>query len=285
MADTAFQTQYRQEFVAGFEQRQSLLRDTVTTEYSQTRGNAVVFLVADSGGAEAQNRGVSGLIPARADNLTQNTCTLQEWHDLVRKSGFNIFASQSDQRRIMQESTMATLNRKIDRDIVDQLDSTTLQIGTAAGIPTIDLVQQAQVKLQNAQVPWDSNITLLCTPAFMSYLEQAPEFAKATYVPARPWAGSDENANWRDQPMMYRWKNMGIISHPKLPVIGTTGEQSYMYHKSAVGHACNTTSIDTAVGYDEENDYSFARATIYCGSKLLQNSGVIEILSDGSARA
>ena len=32
MADTAFQTQYRQEFIAGFEQRQSLLRDTVTTE-------------------------------------------------------------------------------------------------------------------------------------------------------------------------------------------------------------------------------------------------------------
>ena len=30
--DTAFQTQYRQEFIATYEQRQSLLRDTVTTE-------------------------------------------------------------------------------------------------------------------------------------------------------------------------------------------------------------------------------------------------------------
>ena len=32
MSDTAFQIQYRQEFIASFEQHQSLLRDTVTTE-------------------------------------------------------------------------------------------------------------------------------------------------------------------------------------------------------------------------------------------------------------
>ena len=48
MSDTAYQTQYRQEFIAGFEQRQSLLRDTVTTE-AVIKGNTAVFLVADSG--------------------------------------------------------------------------------------------------------------------------------------------------------------------------------------------------------------------------------------------
>ena len=285
MADTAFQTQYRTEFVAGFEQRQSLLRDTVTTEYSQTRGNTVVFLVADSGGSEAQTRGVNGLIPARADNLTQNSCTLAEWHDLVRKTGFNIFASQGDQRRIMQETTQSTINRKIDSDIIAQLDTTSVTVGSGTAVPTVDTIQHAQVKLQNADVPWDGNLTLLCTPSFMSYLEQAPEFAKATYVPARPWAGSDENANWRDMPMMYRWKNMAVISHPNLPVIGTTSEQSYLYHKSAIGHAANMDSLDSAVGYDEEQDYSFARVSVFMGSKLLQGSGVVEILSDGSARA
>jgi hypothetical protein len=38
MADTAFQKQYRQEFIAGFEQTQSLVRDTVTTE-ATIKGN------------------------------------------------------------------------------------------------------------------------------------------------------------------------------------------------------------------------------------------------------
>ena len=50
MADTAFQTQYRDEFIAGFEQRQSLVRGTVTTE-AEVKGNSAVFLVADSGSA------------------------------------------------------------------------------------------------------------------------------------------------------------------------------------------------------------------------------------------
>ena len=109
MAQTAYQTQYRQEFIAGFEARQSLLRSCCVTE-AVIKGNIATFLVADSGGASAVTRGVNGLIPARADNLTQTSATLTEWHDLVQKTGFNVFASQGDQRRVMQE-TSSGLNR------------------------------------------------------------------------------------------------------------------------------------------------------------------------------
>lgn len=285
MAEHAFQTQYRDEFIAGFEQRQSLLRDTVTTEFEKTRGNTVVFLVADSGGAVAQSRGVNGLIPARADDLTQNNATLREWHDLVRKTGFNIFASQGDQRRIMQETTMGVINRKIDSEITDSLATGTVTVGGTGVIPTIDTIQHAQVKLQNASVPWDSNVTLLAQPSLMSYLEQAPEFGKATYVGVRPWSGADENANWRDMPMAYRWKNMMVISHPNLAGKGTTAESSYMYHKTAIGHAADKESLSSAVGYNDEQDYSYARASMYMGSAVLQNSGIVVITGDGSARA
>ncbi len=83
MVDTAYQTQYRDEFIASFEQRSTLLRETVTTE-AVIKGNQAVFLVAGSGGASAVTRGANGLIPARNDDNTQNTVTLREWHDLVR---------------------------------------------------------------------------------------------------------------------------------------------------------------------------------------------------------
>jgi hypothetical protein len=285
MADTAFQTQYRDEFIAGFEQRQSLLRETVVTEFEKTRGNTVVFLVADSGAAEAVTRGVNGLIQARADNLTQQSCTLNEWHDLVRKTGFNIYASQGDQRRIMQETTMAVLNRKIDDQIITELNTGTVTIGAASTIPTVDLVQHGQVKLQNASVPWDSNITLLCQPSFLSFLEQAPEFSKASYVNVRPFAGEDQNANWRDMPMAYRWKHMLVVSHPNLPGKGTTSEISFMYHKNSMGHAADSATIQSYVGYNEEHDYSFARCSLYMGAKLLQDSGIVVITADGATRA
>ena len=77
MADTAFQTQYRQEFIAAFEEGQSWLRSTCVTE-AVIKGNQATFLVAGSGGATAVTRGVNGLIPARADDLNQTTATLAE---------------------------------------------------------------------------------------------------------------------------------------------------------------------------------------------------------------
>lgn len=279
MSDTAFQTQYRQEFIYGFEQRQSLLRTTVTTE-AQLKGNEAVFLVADSGDAEAVTRGINGLIPARSDNNTQNTATLQEWHDKDRKTGFNIFASQGDQRKIMQMSTMGVINRKIDQEIITTLGTGTVTIGSSGAVPGVPTFQHARVKLTNASVPWDSNITLLCQPSFLAYLEQAPEFASADYVNLRPYAGED--GSWRDQPMAYRWRNALLIEHPNLPGKGTAAEKSYMYHKNSIGHAANTGEMDSVVGYDEEDDYSFARCSIFMGSKLLQDAGVIAITHDGS---
>lgn len=282
MADTAFQTQYRQEFIAGFEQRQSLLRELVTTE-SVIKGNTAVFLVADSGGAEAVTRGTNGLIPARNDNNTQNSCVLGEWHDLARKTGFNIFASQGNQRQIMQDTTMGTMNRKIDSQIITELNTGTVTAGSSSVVGSVSLFQTGRVKLTNASVPWDSNVSFLCQPSFIAYLEQAPEFASAKYVDLRPYAGQD--AAWRDKPMAYKWRNCLIVEHPSLPGKATSSEKSFLFHKTAIGHAANTGGMESEVGYDGEQAYSWARCSMYMGAKLLQNTGIIVFTHDGSAFA
>jgi hypothetical protein len=117
---------------------------------------------------------------------------------------------------------------------------------------------------------------LLCQPSFLAYLEQAPEFASADYIDVKPYAGQ-QNPSWRDKPMAYRWRNCLIIEHPNLTGQGTSSEKSWMYHKSAVGHAVNTGGMSTAVGYDDEQDYSYARCSIFMGSVLMQSAGVVEI--------
>lgn len=274
MADTAYQTAYRDEFIAGFEQKQSLVRSTVTTE-ANVNGNTAVFLVADSGSAAATTRGVNGLIPARADNLTQNSCTLAEWHDLVRRTGFNLYASQGDGRRIMQDTTMGVLNRKVDTDIITALETGTQDTGTAATM-SLSLAMYALTILGNNAVPLDGNISGLITPGAYAYLMQTKEFASVDYVNNKPF----ENGM-----TMFRWAGVNWIVHPNLTGKGTSAEKCIVYHKSAIGHACDVASIATAVGYDEEQDYSFARATAYMGSKLLQNTGVVIINHDGSAFA
>ena len=283
MSDTAFQIQYRQEMIQAFEQHQSLLRDTVTTD-AVVKGNQAVFLVAGSGGAGAVKRGTNGLIPARSDDNTQNTATLEDWHDLVRKTSFNVFASQGNQRAVMQMSTMAVINRKIDELIINQLNTGTIAIGSATTIPSVSLFQNGRVKLSNASVPWDSNITLLCQPSFLAYMEQATEFANADYVELRPYAGAT-NPSWQDKPMAYRWRNALLIEHPNLPGKGTSSEKNFLYHKTAIGHAADVAGLEAPVGYNEEQDYSYARASCAMGSALLQNTGVVVMTADGSAYA
>lgn len=278
MSDTAFQIQYRQEFIAGFEQRESLLRECVTTE-AVIKGNQATFLVVDSGGATAVTRGSNGLIPARADNNTQTTATLSEWHDLVRKTNFNIFASQGNQRSIMQMTTMAVMNRKTDQMIIDVLEtaSVTIPVTTAS----VALVTRAKTKLGNAGVPWDSNLFAAITPAFEGYLMQTKEFASREYVGKLPTDGAD--LAWRDRPLMYYWMGVNWLVHPNLPGFGTASASCFMWHKSAVGHAINTAGLDTPVGYNEEQAYSWARCSGDMGGAKLQDSGIVEMLHDDSA--
>lgn len=278
VTETAFQTQYRQEFIAGFEQRQSLLRDTTTTE-AVIKGNTAVFLVADSGGATAVTRGVNGRIPGRADDNQQNSCTLAEYHDKVEKTGFNIFASQGNQRLIMQLSSMGVINRSIDSIILSELANATVTTGSAAPF-TVDLFAKAQATLGAAKVPWDGNITALLSPAALSRLQAATEFANAQYVNSKP---NVDDPSWKDKPQAYRWRNVLIIPHPALANVSSpSSEVCYMYHKSAIGHAANAAGIDSVVDYNKEDDYSYARTTIYMGAKLLQNDGVIKIPHDAT---
>lgn len=281
MAETAYQIQYRQEFIAGFEQRQSLLRDAVTTE-AVIKGNTATFLVADSGSATAVTRGVNGLIPARADNLSQPAATLVEWHDLVRKTSFNIFASQGNQRAIMQQTSMGVVNRKIDTDIITELGTGSVSGGS--GTADMTLVTKAMAILQVAEVPWDLNICALVTPAFHAYLLQVREFASREYIGGAPPVDHADPA-WRDKPRAFMWLDMMWIVHPNLTGVGTASAKCFFFHKSAIGHAYNSENIQALAGYDEEQDYSWARCSIFMGSQLLQNSGVVVVTHDDSALA
>ena len=274
MASTAFQTLYRQEFVSAFEVRQSWLRSCTTTATSMN-GNQAVFLVAGSGSATAVTRGVNGLIPARSDDLTQNTATLAEWHDLVQRTGFNVESSQGDARRIMQETSMGVINRKIDADIIAQLDTATNDTGSSA-TGSLALIAKSMAILGNAGVPIEdeNNMFGVITPALHAYLMQVASFTSADYVEVKPFAGPARRFR--------RWYGVNWIVHPNLTGVGTSTEKCYIFHRDAIGHAVNR-EMNIKVGYNEEQDYSYARTSVFMGSKLLQNSGVVQVKHDGSA--
>jgi hypothetical protein len=263
MAVSAPVTQFRNETVKGFEVDEALLRMTATTE-AVIKGNTATFLVADSGSATATTRGVNGLIPARNNNLTQTSATLVEKNDLVEMTNFNIFQSQGDQRKIMQDTSRGVINRDIDQVLITVLNTGTLDTG-AVQPASLGMALRAKTILGNNKVPFDGNIFAAITPAFEAYLLQVAEFSSADYVAVKPMA--DATLAWRDAPMMYRWLGVNWIVHPELPGVGTAAEKCFMYH------------------YEEKQNISWARTTVYHGAALLQNAGVVVLNHDGSSSA
>lgn len=277
MSDSAFQTMYRQEYIQSFERRQSLLRECVTTE-AVIKGTTAVFLVAGSGGATATTRGINGQIPARADDQTQLSCQLAEWHDLVRKTGFNVFGSQGDQRRMMQETTMAVVNRKIDSLIISQLETGTNDTGAAKNM-SLSLAMYAKTILGNNDAG-GGNVYAAITPAAEAFLMQTTEFSNAQYVDVKPFAQTNPQISGR-----FQWAGVEWTVHTGLTGLGTAAEKCLMWNKMAIGQAADTKGLQTPVGYMEEQDYSYARASIFMGAKALQNSGIVVINHDGSSFA
>jgi hypothetical protein len=277
MADSAFQVQYRKEHVAAFEQNYSILRATTVRE-AVIKGNQAVFLVAGSGGLSAITRGVNGLIPYNTVSNVQNTCTLNEYHAPFERTGFNIFASQGDQKRIMQMASVAVLNRNIDTTIIGQLDTATSTTGSTA-TANLPMVIHARTILGNNAVPLseEENMFAVISPSFEGYLMQATEFSSADYVEVKPFAGPAKQ--------MRRWMGVNWFVHPSLTGKGTTSEKCYMYHKNAMGHAANSTEMDVKVDYDGKQDLSWSRASLFHGAILLQTTGIVQMLHDGSAYA
>lgn len=275
MSDTAFQTMYRDEFIAGFEKRQSLARRTVTTEVD-IKGNQATFLVADSGGASAVTRGVNGDIPTRPDNLNQYTATLLEWHDVPERTNFNLYASQGDGRKIMQQTSMGVINRKIDDDIHTALETATVTWNSGStDIADLTAITKAKTTLGNAFALEEEPFALI-TPAFHGYLMGINQFTSADYVKLQPF----ENVS---KSMAFNWFGINWIVDGGLSGVGTNAAKCYMYSRQAMGHACDMESMETEVGYDRKNDKSWARCSTFMGSKLLQNSGVVKMLHDDSA--
>lgn len=275
MAESAPITQYRQELVGEFEEGTSYLRQTTVTEGAY-KGNQVTFLVGGSGNASAVTRGINGLIPARANSLTQSTATLTEWHDLPRTTDFNIFQSQGDLRRLMQMDTRKVLNRRIDADIIAQLDTATTNLG-AASTMSLAAVAKAKVTLGENEVPTDDidNMWAIATPAVEGYLMQTTEFTSRDYVDIQPLIGKPRRT--------LRWAGFNWVFHPNLTGVGTSSEKCYFYHRDAIGSAFNVGEMDLAAGHNDEQGYYYVRCSAYTGAKLLQQNGIVQFLHDASA--
>lgn len=267
--------QYRQATVDQFEGRLSILR-AMTTKETMRSGQIATFLVAGSGTDTAVTRGVNGQIPYGNPTNSQLTATLVEKHAPYELTGFNVFASQGDQKEIMRKASMAVINRDIDLTVLAELANATIDTGAYA-TGSFAMVQKAKAYLGNQDVPVEEaeNMFAIVTPGFMAYLEQVTEFSSSDYVDIKPLVGPVRK--------MLRWSGVNWAVSARCTGAGTSTELCYMWHRAALGYAVNVGEDTIAIGYDDKQDTSWSRATIFHAAKILQNTGIVQMKHDGSA--
>jgi hypothetical protein len=274
MSIEAAMIQYRRDFVPAFEQKMSLLKLTTTKE-TVMQGNQATFLVSGSGGDTAVTRGTNGQIPYGNPTNNQVTATLVEKHAPYELTGFNVFASQGNQIQVMRNASIAVINRDIDLTLLAELANATQDFGS--GTATLQTVTGAQAILGNndVDVEEEDNMFAIISPAFRGYLMQTTEFANGDYVDMKPFGGPARK--------MFRWMGINWIVSSRITGLGTASEICYMFHRKAIGYAVNVGEEKIAAGYDEKQDTSWSRASVYHGAKILQNNGIVKITHDGSA--
>lgn len=267
--------QYRRETVDQFEGKVSVLR-AMTTKETVTKGNQATFLVAGSGTDTAVSRGVNGLIPYGNPTNTQVTATLVEKHAPYELTGFNVFASQGDQKAVMRQASMNVINRDIDLTILAELANATIDTGAYA-TASLAMVEKAKGYLGNQDVPVEEedNMFAIVSSGFMAYLRQTKEFAHAQYVDVKPLVGPTRK--------MLRWNGVNWAQSARITGAGTSAELCYMWHRSALGYSINLGEDSIDIGYDAKQDTSWSRATVFHGAKILQNTGIVQMKHDGSA--
>jgi hypothetical protein len=249
-----------------------------TVQEAVIKGNTAVFLVAGSGGVSATTRGVNGFIAFGVVNNAQKSCTLVEYHAPFETTDFNIFASQGDQKRIMQMASVAVLNRNIDSTIITELDAgVTNHAGSTGVVGSVDIVERAVTILGNNEVPVDeeNNLFAIITPAFRSYLRQTTEYANGLYVDYKPFTGPVRR--------VWKWAGINWLCSVRLTGLGTSAEKCYLLHKDSIGHAANMKDMEVDVGYERKQKNSWSNASLYHGTKTLQTAGMVQIIHDGSA--
>ena len=271
MADnTIMQTLYAQEFTEIYERKQSHFRGTVTTE-GQVHGDNFIFIL--NGAADtAVERGANGAIPWASDDQTSATLTLKEYHHLARKNNFNVMSSSAPQRESMQKRGVVSINQKTDALIIAQMDTSTTSITAAAG--SLSWMLQGCEKLWANDVPNDGNCYGALTPKAYAQMMKVAQFTSSDYIDERPFM---RGAQMKDF-LGVKW-----FMHTGLTDLGGASANCLLWHRDACGHGINQGDIQTDIGVNGEQDYSYARASAYQGAKLLQNEGIVIMNHDDTA--
>lgn len=285
--DAAFVRQYEQETHAVFQRQGSFLRPTVRVK-DNVVGKSTTFQKVGKGAATTKAR--HGVITPMNQDHTALECTLADfyagdWVDKLDEAKTNI-----DERMAIAMGGAAALGRKVDDQIFTELDATA-QTAIAWTVTSKAAIENALLNMVQAldanDVPNDGMRYGALTPKAWAFAMKVESFASADYV-------GSTGLPFSEGAPIGRFKNwLGVLwtVHSGCPGRGTATAKVFAWHKMSVGYAtgahagnaAQNQAVSADITWHGDRAAHFVNHMMSGGSKLIDDTGVIEGAVDDTA--
>lgn len=279
--DTAFIRDYEARVHHNFQRQGGHLRNTVRMK-TDIVGTSTTFQVIGKGTATTKSR--NGDVTPMNIGHTAVECTLADFYAADDVDKLDEAKTNIDERDAIAKSGSWALGRKVDDQIITQLNATTettitFTVTSQAAI-LASLLEMCEA-LDDNDVPNDGMRYGLLTPRAWSQAMTVEEFASGDYVgpTGLPLTeGAPLSQRW------FAWNGVMWKVHTGLPGKGTATANIYVWHKTAVGyatgkHAGNVASnqaVSADIWWNGDRQAHRITHAMSGGGCLIDSTGVIE---------
>ena len=260
----SFTKAFEAEVHTAYQRTGSKLRNTVRFK-NNVKGSSTTFQKVGKGTASVKTR--HGLVPVMNINHTPVECTLTDYYAGDWLDSLDELKIGYDERSVIVNAGAYALGRKTDDLIITALGGATNSVGDGTTTLSKSLILDAFSSLNNKDVPDDGQRFGIVGANEWNALLNLQEFSDSDYVGNEfPWLKGTESRKW-----------LGIvwIMHTGLPT--DTGKRNcFIYHKTAIGHACGQDVI-TDISWHGDYAAYFINNMMSQGACLIDNDGVVKI--------
>jgi hypothetical protein len=280
--DNAFIRQYESDVKHVFQREGGYLRPAVRMKTGVV-GKSTTFQKVGKGVATTKAR--HGVVTPMNQDHTAIECLLADFYAPDYVDRLDEAKTNIDERMVIAQGGAWAIGRKVDNQILTELDATTQ---TAV---TITVTSRAAIRAGFAtwakelwanDVPNDGMVFGVMTPTLWAQAELLDEFSSADWVSAngRPYeVGMPTGGKMRD------WKGIKWMMHTDSALgIDTTTAKGWIWHKTSIGygagaHANNNAENDAVradIWWDGSRQAHLITHCMSGGAKLIDDTGVIE---------
>lgn len=245
--ETVFVKQFEADVHTAYQQMGTKLRCTVRNK-TNVVGSVTTFQKVGKGTAATKSR--HGIVPVMNLNHEPIDCVLHDYYAGDWVDALDELKTNADERRIVASAGAYALGRKTDELILDALETSNNVVKSGKNIKE----------------------TILAMISFLNEHEVPDDGRRFCIINVKQWnelleLGINESAVI-DGSTAIKWLGVNFILHHG-------ADAMYMYHQSAVGHACGQ-EVKTDISWHGERAAHFICNSMSQGACIIDQDGVVK---------